>query len=87
MRRYTSAVIKQNRKLPNNKLHRIGAPGIDSINYKNNWKAAFERLCVTLDILYDNFFDDVNEVYDYEKLSLTPYTLPALPKIQSIQMI
>lgn len=65
------------------KLQKVGSPGLDSINYKNNWKIAYERLCVTLDILYDNFFDDIDEFYRYEKLSVSPYTLQEFPKIVS----
>ncbi|KAI4464066.1 c-myc promoter binding protein [Holotrichia oblita] len=65
------------------KLQKVGSPGLDSINYKNNWKVAFERLCVTLDVLYDNFFDDIDEFYRYEKLPVSAFTLEEFPKVVS----
>lgn len=70
------------------KLQKIGIAGVDSINYKNNWKTAFEKLCVTLDFLYDTFFDGFEEFYKYEKLAVQPYALPDLPKtISATEML
>ncbi|KAJ8924816.1 hypothetical protein NQ315_000970 [Exocentrus adspersus] len=75
----SSEGVVENASLAFHYLQQVGGAGVDGINHKTNFSTSFEKLCATIQKLFDKFFENETEFDQSQTPDLEPFGFRDLP--------